>query len=173
MERDDVRVLSVLVTWLGVHHARINADRLARLVTQFQSARVHAFWAAVAHWLHKDRRFTKLRVCHRGTRVDLLRTGTEFHVKRHGEDPRFANGPLCVPGNMLRDRANDVATPEELAKRHATYRYRVLMGPSYRADMWAELERNAQISAAELARRAYGSFATAWDVKKDWSVLAV
>jgi len=45
------------------------------------------------------------------------------------------------------------------------------MGPSYRADMWAELDQDPSLSAAKLARRAYGSFATAWHVKQDWEVL--
>jgi hypothetical protein len=38
--------------------------------------------------------------------------------------------------------------------------------------MWAELDRDPSLSAAELARRSYGSFATAWHVKRDWQVLA-
>lgn len=35
-----------------------------------------------------------------------------------------------------------------------------------------ELERHPALSAAELARRTYGSFATAWQVKRDWNLLA-
>jgi hypothetical protein len=46
-----------------------------------------------------------------------------------------------------------------------------MLGPSYRADMWAELETDPGLAAAELARRTYGSFATAWHVKHDWQVL--
>src|SRR5262245_60684394 len=44
MERDDLRVLAVLVTWLDVHSSRINADRVSRLVSKSDSARVRAFW---------------------------------------------------------------------------------------------------------------------------------
>ena len=32
MDRADLRVLSVLVTWLGIHGAKVNVDRLAKLV---------------------------------------------------------------------------------------------------------------------------------------------
>jgi len=45
------------------------------------------------------------------------------------------------------------------------------MEPSYRADMWSELDRGPDLTAAELAHRAYGSFATAWQVKQDWALL--
>jgi hypothetical protein len=44
------------------------------------------------------------------------------------------------------------------------------MGPSYRADMWAALARNPSLSAAALARKTYGSFATAWQVKSDFAI---
>lgn len=47
MDRDDLRVLAVLVTWFGVHHERVNADRIIRLVAH-QSDRVKALWSALA-----------------------------------------------------------------------------------------------------------------------------
>lgn len=171
MEGDDLRVLAILMTWLEVHAAWINADRLTALVGQQSSGRVRAFWGAVAHWLGKDRRFARLSKAYEGPRLDLLAAGTDFHLRRGGEDPRFAGGPLRVPSGILRDRLGDVLTPTELARIHGAYRRRILLGPSYRADMWAELDREPGLSAAELARRVYGSFATAWHVKRDWEVL--
>lgn len=108
---------------------------------------------------------------HRGERVELLRDGNAFQVRRHGEDPRFASSPLRVPANVLRERTADVIGPAELAKRHRAYRWRVLIGPSYRADMWATLEAQPDITASELARRTYGSFSTAWQVKYDRELL--
>jgi hypothetical protein len=170
MERDDLRVLSVLVTWLGVHAPWVNADRLTRLILSQQSSRLRAFWSAFATWQGKDRRFARL-AAHEGGRVDLLLEGTEFQIRRHGEDERFAGTALRVPARALRDRAADVLSPEELARRHRTYRYRVMMGPSYRADMWAALEGDPSLTVAELARRTYGSFSTAWHVKRDFELL--
>ncbi|OGQ09137.1 MAG: hypothetical protein A2138_12005 [Deltaproteobacteria bacterium RBG_16_71_12] len=170
--RDDLRTLAILVTWLGVHTRMINADRLVRLIEDHESRRVRAFWSAFAIWQRKDRRFARLAKLYGGHRVDLLSVGTDFQVKRHGEDPRFAFGPLRVPANALRDRPADVLEPAELAKRHPAYRQRLIIGPSYRADMWATLEREPATSTAELARRAYGSFATAWQVKRDFGLVA-
>lgn len=170
MVDDDLRVLSVLVTWLGVHHERLNADRLVHLVQVQDSRRVQAFWASVARWLSADRRLAKLQPWS-GERVDLLPVGTEFQIKRRGEDPRFDGGPLRVPTGTFREREVDVLSPTDLAQRHAAYRQRVIMGPSYRADMWALLTAEPELSASELARRTYGSFATAWQVKRDFEVL--
>jgi hypothetical protein len=48
----------------------------------------------------------------------------------------------------------------------------VTIGSTYRADMWAALEDDPTLSAAALARRIYGSFATAWHVRRDFAVLA-
>lgn len=47
-----------------------------------------------------------------------------------------------------------------------------MIGPTYRADMWAALEADPDLSAAELARRTYGSFATAWHVRRDFALVA-
>lgn len=171
MEEDDLRVLAVLVTWLGIHHPWINADRLLRAVRSQQTPRVLAFWGAVGHWLRKDRRLARLTGVYRGPRLDLLRTGTDFQIQRHGEDPRFMGSPLRVPLGVLRDRAADVLTPRELAKRHHIYRLRIVIGPTYRADMWGALDRQPGLSLAALARIAYGSFATASQVKHDWILL--
>jgi hypothetical protein len=170
LERDDLRVLAVLVTWFGVHSAHVNADRLTRLVALQASKRVRAFWSALARWRAADRRFARLARTYRGPRLELLSTGTEFQVARHGEDERFAGSKLRVPANLLRDRPADVLQPAELGRTHAAYRWRLVTGPSYRADMWAALERQPDLSAAALAKATYGSFATAWQVRRDFAV---
>jgi len=172
MDADDLRVLAVLVTWLGVHHPWINADRLVRATKALESTRGRAFWAAIGDWLERDRRLGRLTKLHPGKPIELLRTGTAVQIRRRGEDLRFQGTTLRVPAGVLRDRAADVLTPEHLARRHLGYRYRVLIGPSYRADMWAALEREPSLTPTELARRTYGSFATAWQVKQDWELLA-
>lgn len=173
MDRDDLRVLAVLVTWFGVHAAHVNADRLTRLVAPQGSKRIRAFWSALARWKGADRRFARLARVYRGPQLDLLSTGTDFQVARHGEDPRFAGSKLRVPAHVLRDRLADVLQPAELARTHGAYRWRLVIGPTYRADMWAALERRPNLSAAALARGTYGSFATAWQVRRDFAVWRV
>lgn len=169
MERGDLRVLAVLVTWFGVHSGRVNVDRLTRLVATIDSKRVRAFWSALARWRGSDRRFARLaQACH-GARVDLLTAGTDFQVARHGEDSRFAGSKLRVPANVLRDRPADVLAPAELARQHSAYRWRLVIGPTYRADMWAALERHPELSAAAVARSTYGSFASAWQTRRDFT----
>lgn len=172
MVGDDLRVLSVLVTWLQVHHSWVNADRLIRCVSCEDSDRVRAFWAAIAAFLRKDRRFVRMEALYTGNPVELLKVGNSFQVARKGEDDRFRESPLIVPADTLRERSSDVFSPAELARLHGTYRTRVLMGPSYRADMWAALTKDPTLSAADLARRTYGSFATAWQVKTEFAILA-
>lgn len=122
-------------------------------------------------WQSKDRRFARLAKIYDGPELAVLTDGSDFQIKRHGEDSRFAGSVLRVPGNLLRDRVADVQVPEDLAKRHRAYRYRIMMGPSYRADMWSTLELEPAISVPMLARRCYGSFATAWHVRRDFSLV--
>ena len=170
MDRADLRVLSVLVTWLGGHGARVNVDRLTKLIEASGSKRVRAFWAAVGLWLRKDRRYARMTRLHAGKSIDLLDAGPGFQIRRHGEDPRFEGSALRVPARVLRDRPADVMTPGQLARNHRAYAWRVAIGPTFRADMWAEMEGTPGLKAAEVARRTYGSFATAWQVKRDWEV---
>ncbi|MEO0594225.1 MAG: hypothetical protein AAFZ38_11650 [Myxococcota bacterium] len=75
MDDHDLRVLAVLTTWVGVHHKRINTDRLVRCVSEHGSNRVHAYWAAIVRWLSKDRRFARIAKLHDGPPVELLLVG--------------------------------------------------------------------------------------------------
>ena len=60
-----------------------------------------------------------------------------------------------------------------LARRHPAYRYRVMMGPSYRADMWAALATQPNLTTAQIARQAYGSYATAAAVRRAFAVVPI
>lgn len=171
MDEGDLRVLAVLTTWLGVHHTHVNADRLVRLASDHRFDRIRAYWGAIATWLKKDRRLARLVGAYRGAPIDLLPTGTEFQIKRRGEDERFAGSKLRVPNGTLRDRREDVLSPEVLVRRHAGYRNRVLMGPSFRADVWTALEHAPDLSIADIARKASCSFATAWQAAQDYRLL--
>ncbi|MDH5676326.1 MAG: hypothetical protein OEZ06_29680 [Myxococcales bacterium] len=173
VEQGDYRVLSVLCKWIDVHGRLINADRLTRLVQACaDDERTLAFWAAAGQWKSKDRRFSRLaKLRPREQRLDLFGAGTDFQVRRRGEHPWFEGTCLRVPADTLRDREGDVLTPEALARLNPIYRERLVQGPSYRADMWAALQLDPSTTASELARKTYGSFATAWEVKRDFDVV--
>ncbi len=98
-------------------------------------------------------------------------TGNAFQIQRRGEDARFTGSKLRVPKATLRDRHEDVLSPEVLVRRHAGYRNRVLMGPSFRADVWTALENAPERSIADIARKASCSFATAWQAAQDYRLL--
>lgn len=167
MERDLLRELAVLTTWWTLHAPFVNADRLFELVKRSGSERVRAYWAALAQGRKSDPRLGRYATLAPTEDVHLLRVGGVFQLARRGEDPRFLGSALRVPEGVLRARDSDVLSPERLARHHRTYRARVLMGPSYRADMWAALERRPALSASALARETYGSIATAARVKRD------
>jgi hypothetical protein len=80
MDRDDLRSLALLVTWFGVHSAWVNADRLTRLVKTRGSARVQAFWSALAGWQFKDRRFARLMALATKERISVPSSASTFLV---------------------------------------------------------------------------------------------
>lgn len=171
MDDADLRVLSVLTTWLGMHANHVHADRLVRCVAEQPSIRVRAYWAAIAHWLRKDRRFARLAALYDGPTVDLLPVGTDFQIARRGEDERFKDSILRVPSGTLRHREADVLAPDVLLGRHHGYRNRIKMGPTWRADVWTVLEQTPSLSVAEAARRVGCSFSTAWQVAQDFALI--
>lgn len=177
MEDDDLRVLGLLVAWLDAHQQRLNVDRITRLASQLPE-RTRTFWGAQAKRFEKDRRWARLSAQSMSTSrskplppVELLRTGNAFQIRRRGEDPRFTGTRLLVPAGILRERKGDILSPAQVAKIHRTYHHRVLIGPSYRADAWAELVADPTLAPATLARRTYSSFATAWQVRQDFATL--
>lgn len=171
MQSEDYRVLSLLVDWFGIHYERVNVDRLVQMVHLIKDDRVKALWKGLAQWKKRDWRFKKLQKVYTKARLDLMGEGTDFQLQRHGEDERFVGTALRVPSKLLRHRPEDILTPQELAIRHSGYFYRVTIGPSYRADMWALIEQHPEYTPAEIARNTYGSFPTAWGVRRDWMIL--
>src|SRR5215469_5295035 len=85
VEKHDLRVLAVLVTWFGIHAPWVNADRLTNLVAAEKSARVRALWSALALWQKRDRRFARLEVLYAGPRHDVVGAGTGYQIQRYGE----------------------------------------------------------------------------------------
>ncbi len=171
MDDGDLRVLSILTTWLGVHHRYVNVDRLLRAVIDHDSSRVRAYWSAIASWLASDRRLARLERLRKRTRVNVLASGSEFQLERRGEDERFVGSALRVPAGVLRDRATDVLSPTRLAAAHCGYSNRVRMGPCWRADVWTVLEAAPQTNASDAARIVRCSFALAWEVVRDFAVI--
>jgi hypothetical protein len=169
----DGRVLSLLVDWWEIHHSRVNADRFMRLVDHYAHEAVPSFivfWTAQVQRFKSDTRFARLLKKAPKKRFNFLGERTDFLTTKNGEDERFAKTCLRIPQKVFRHRAEDIMTPTELAKMHTPYRYRILMGPSYRADMWALLSREPNLNPAELARPCYGSYPTAFAVKRDFKI---
>ncbi|MBC7419115.1 MAG: hypothetical protein H7328_00155 [Bdellovibrio sp.] len=169
----DLRSLSLLVNWLEIHRGAINADRLIKMIWQLRkNERLICFWTACAKNILVDSRFKKLKKFYKSKRLDLLNIGTEFQLGRFGEDLRFEKSCLRVPANTLRNRPRDILSSSRLVKLHTTYRYRIMIGPSYRADQWALLEYSKNYTSSELARLSFSSFGSAWQAKQDFEVLS-
>jgi len=171
----DYRLLAVIVTWLEEHHARVNVPRLGRVVKRKAAGDplVSAFWAAIGHWLGAhDTRWLAMKRLYVGKTLDLDDTEiTAMQLQRAGADPRFAGSPLRVHAKLLRSRAADVDTSEQLAGRHPLYRKRLELGANYRADVWYALERDPQATPAQIARKVGCSYETARSVAEDFRLL--
>lgn len=172
LENYDWRTLSLVMQWFLKHSSLINVDRLTRALNVLKDNRkLIIFWSALAQTTKHDLRFKRIQSMYRGKRVLLGDKSSKLLLARNGEDQRFQNTSLIVPNKMLRSRESDVLELKNLIKIHLGLYYRVMLGPSYRADCFCELMKNNSIIASEVARLSYSSFKTAWDAKNDWDVI--
>jgi hypothetical protein len=170
--KGDYRVLSLLVDWIHIHMKQVNIDRLVNVLKELPDKKLKAFWSSVAKSQKNDPRLKKLSRIYRGSPFSLLdEEDMKFRLKRDGMDPRFTGSHFVIPGKVLRHRPSDIADSATVARFHLAYRYRLIIGPTYRADMWAALELAHKLTPAEIARKCYGSFSTAWNVKRDWEII--
>lgn len=167
----DYRVLAVATLWLEKHFFIINASRLLKLIDVYKdNVEFYRFWAAVAQWQGSDNRFRSLR-----DKVSLkskkeISQGSKFLAKKNGYDPRFQDTCLIVPKKMLEKKDWLVLSPAKMIDHHLDYRWRLIIGPSFRADMWSQLEQDHSLPAVTLARKSYGSYATAYRAKKEFEI---
>ena len=172
LENYDWRTLSLVVQWFLKHSSLINVDRLTRALNERQGdKKLIIFWSALAQTTKHDLRFKRIQSMYRRKRVLLGDKSAKLLLARNGEDKRFQKTSLIVPNKMLRSRESDVLKIQDLVKVHLGAYYRVMLGPSYRADCFCELMKNSSITASEAARLSYSSFKTAWDTKNDWDVI--
>ncbi len=183
LNKNDGRIMGLVVDWIFLYSLRINVDRLSKVLmalTHPQKDAVIVFFSAIAQSLSKDSRFKKITSFYNGRRrnyLSLFPKGpdkydpTDFLIQKNGEDGRFKETCLRVPKKVLRHRPTDIFLPDVIAKRHMGFRYRIMMGASYRADLWALLRRDATRSAYEIAKRAYCSYETARQAKRDYIIL--
>jgi hypothetical protein len=172
MDDGDLRVLAVLTTWLGVHHTHVNADRLVRQVGAHPSERVRAYWAAIAAWLRKDRRLARLATRLRGRAGRAAANRDRSSRCNVAARMSASRSRSCSPRRAPSVTAMTTCSRRRPSiRRHAGYRNRVLMGPSFRADVWTTLEHAPGLSIADVARKASCSFATAWQAAQDFRLL--
>ena len=179
----DNRMGGLLVDWITIHYLRVNVDRLTKFVFSLSDSDykfVKIFWCANAQRLFiKDQRFKRLSELYKGRRVNFadrfIKKGqqkvTKMLIEMKGEDERFKRTCIRVPKGYFSERPHQIFPVSVIAKKHLPYRYRVMMGSSYRADLWALLDSDSNISAYALGKKVQCSYRAAYMVKKDYKLL--
>ena len=180
----DNRIGGLLVDWITAHYLRVNLDRLTKFVFSLSDSDykfVKIFWCANAQRLFiKDQRFKRLSELYKGRRVNFadrsIKKGqqrvTKMLIEMKGEDERFKRTCIRAPNGYFSERPHQIFPVSVIAKNHLPYRYRVMMGSSYRADLWAFLDSDPNISAYyALGKKVHCSYRAAYMVKKDYELL--
>jgi len=171
--KNDWRTLSLVVDWFIKHSSLINVDRLTRALIELkENELLIAFWSALAQQTGHDLRFNRMRKLYHGDRILIGGDKSQLLLKRNGEDQRFLNTHLVVPNLLLRSRQSDILDTREITQLNSYAYYRVMMGASYRSDVFATLNlAKKTVVPSDLARKCYCAFKTAWDGLRDWKIL--
>ncbi len=181
----DNRIGGLLVDWITAHYLRMNVDRLTKFVFSLDDVVykfVKIFWCANAQRLYpKDQRFKRLSALYRGKRINFSdrfvknkqQKVTKMLIEMKEEDERFKGTCIRVHRGYFSERPHQIFPVSVIAKKHLSYHYRVMMGPSYRADLWALLKMYPNISAYALGKKAHCSYRTAYIAKKDYELLTL
>ena len=181
----DNRIGGLLVDWITTHYLRVNVDRLTKFASNLSESDykfVKIFWCANAQRLFaKDQRFKRLSELYKGIRINFVdrfsknrkQKITKMLIEIKGEDERFKKTCIRVPKGYFSERSHQIFPVSVVVKNHLSYRYRVMMGSSYRADLWALLDRDPNISAYALGKKVNCSYRAAYVVKKDYEILKV
>lgn len=137
----DLRLASLLFTWVKVHGEYVITEKLAKLV---KSGTVeHRDWlsALAAFAVHnKYHKWSKLIVRRRKPVHLLPLEMSELPIRMRGAEPWLESQGILLPVGSLRIREDDVFGPSELARKNRQYRNRYLYGPSWRADIITAIE---------------------------------
>lgn len=187
LHQKDNRLGGLLVDWLSLHYEKLNVGKITKFINNLPDNKfkyVVCFWCANAQrFLQKDIRFKKLASIYKGKQICLADVWqgssqlkkniiTHMFLDIYGEDERFKNTCILVPKNFFPHRGEQIFSPHKLAQWHAGYQCRVIMGASYRADVWSCLQQDPSMSAHALAKKNHCSYRTAYSVKKDFMTLA-
>jgi hypothetical protein len=171
LRNQDFRVLAMVTLWLEKHSFILNASRIVKLINRYKDyVPIFRYWVAFSQWHSSDHRFQILRKqISTYDRVGLY-SGAKFLAEKNGQDFRFEKTCLIVPDKLLSKKDWLVLDPKNLANFNDDYKWRLIIGPTFRADMWSALVNDSTLPAAKLARLTYGSYATAHRVKKEFEI---
>lgn len=166
----DGRLWTGLLDWWAIHHSCVNADRMIRALSALDIAPLGTFFAGLAQSIEPEGRFRALARMSRGKRLVIFNEEYRYRLARDGEAERFEGTSLAVPRSLYTQSSRDVFSQKELCAWHSAYRWRITMGPTYRADLWAACERAFPRTAYSLAQELHCSLGAARRVLHDYEL---
>jgi len=141
VEKDDGRLLSLVTSWLVVHHRQVNIGKLAKYVngiTNNQPAAIvmKALVNYIAQKKYPAWRKSVHKIQAEGSFAFFNREVSSFDTSaRSTTVEEFRVCGFYTTITSLRIRESDIETPEELAKLNHQYANRLLVGSNWRSDI--------------------------------------
>lgn len=131
----DSRLLGLILSWMKVHHLKINADKFFR--TYEKKEERNPWFSGVCSYLLrelKDHRFKKGVSKNRKTH-DWMNRDQSSLIKMKGPCAFLESEKISIASTSVRIRESDIFEPKELCGVHNQYRNRCLYGANWRSDI--------------------------------------
>jgi len=139
----DYRLLSILLTWVKVFGEYVIVEKFKKLSKQIVKERgQNSILNGIAVWGFINKQ-TKWKTLIENSELNSYLVDvalTKSSEKFHGFKKDWLKFGVKVPENMLRERATDVFSLEELAAKNLQFRNRLLFGACWRSDIIMALE---------------------------------
>ena len=167
---EDGRLLSLLVSWIKVHGAYVNVEKLRKL-SRKASEQANIWLSAMAGFAiaHQMPKWKTLARRQPEPRYFYPPEVADGAIAMKGAIPWLEKLNFRIPNGSIRIRETDVLSPEELAKVHRQYRNRYLYGPSWRADIITAVEEGAR-TPTEVVKKVGCSYEPAHRVLRELKV---
>jgi hypothetical protein len=133
---NDSRMISLVFSWLTVHHKQLLADKLFRNFKSIENKEKYRWFPAVCSFLvHlKDFRFSK-GVSKAKKPIYIGDRNNSLSIKRKGNYEFLEGLNFFIPIGNVRIREKDILNSKDLSTLNLQYRNRLIFGPNWRSDI--------------------------------------
>ena len=169
---DDLRLASLLFSWLKVHGNYVIVEKLRKLVSKAELNIRQRMWISVLAVYGKNNcshKWKSLIYIPEGNTYLLPDKISKTAIALKGSEEWLSEYQILLPKGTLRIREEDIMDPTLLIKKNLQYKNRYLFGPSWRADIITAIQEGCN-SPTAIMKKIGCSYEPAYRIFHEYSL---